>query len=362
MTDRARSRRVGRNLVIGLVAATLVALLAAPGTGAGTPRPVKLMTQNLYLGSDLVPVLTATTLPQLLAGAATVYRQVEANDFPTRARALAAQIRDADPLVVGLQEASKWSTGDPGVLDGPRTPATQVTYDYLELLLAALAEEGIPFDVYETRLEFDAEVPSLLGYDVRLQQRDAILVRSGLPATELTVVGSAQGDFAANKPIAVAGSAIPVHRGWSSVDVTANRRTLRVVNTHLEPVDASLRVSQATELVAAGGPTDAAIPVVLVGDLNSGPVPAAPAAYEAILAGGFRDTWAEIAPTDPGLTCCQAPDLRNATSQLDRRIDVVLIDAGVALRARRYGADPDGRTANGLWPSDHAGVAVAIAP
>jgi hypothetical protein len=345
-----------------LIVLATALLVTAPGSSAATSRPVKVMTQNLYLGSDLVPVLTATTLPQLLAGAATVYRQVQANDFPSRARALAAEIRDADPLVIGVQEASRWFIGDPGVLDGPATQATKVTYDYLALLIAELDRVGMPFVPLQIRVEFDAEVPTALGYDVRLEQRDAILVRSGLPGDELRILGSAQGDYVANDPIRVGGVTVPVHRGWSSVDLAANRRTLRIVNTHLEPTDATLRLAQAQELVAAGGPTDTSSPVAMVGDLNSGPAPADPAAYDAIIGAGFRDGWAEVSAEQEGFTCCQAADLRNPASQLNRRIDVVLFDSGTASQARRYGFAPADRTPAGLWPSDHAGVAIKLVP
>ncbi len=348
-------------LISVLVALTVAALLAGPAAAAPESRPIKVMTQNVYLGSDLVPVLQATSVPQLLVGATAVWRQVQGNDFPSRARALAARIVDADPMIVGLQEVSKWYVGDVGVVDGPATRATNVAYDYLALLLAALAEAGTPYEALELRVEFDAEAPTLLGHDVRLEQRDVILVRSGLPDDELRVLSSAQGSYVANEPIVLGPLTIPVHRGWSSVDVVANGRLLRVVNTHLEPEDVELRLAQAQELVAPGGPADAAIPVAIVGDLNSGPLPADPAAYEAIRGVGFRDAWSELYP-QAGFTCCEAADLRNATSQLSRRIDVVLFDSGTPRRARTYGPDGDGRTPAGLWPSDHAGVVAALVP
>ena len=176
------------------------------------------------------------------------------------------------------------------------------------------------------------------------------------------MVDSASANFIANEPIVVGGVSVPVNRGWSSVDILANRRTLRVVNTHLEPEDPALRLAQARELVFGGGPADAAIPVVLVGDLNSGPAPADPAAYEAVLGGGFRDAWAEVHGDDDAFTCCQAPNLRNPVSQLNRRIDVVLFDAGTAVLAKRYGINRAARTPDGLWPSDHAAVVAAIGP
>ena len=363
MTRAPSAASARRPLIIAIAAAFVAAVvLGSPAAGAQKAQPIKVMTLNVYLGSDLRAVLEARSLPELLSGAATVYRQVQANDFPSRAQALAAMIRDATPTVIGVQEASKWLTGNPGVLDGPATPAENVAYDYLELLLDALADGGTPYQAYETRVEFDAEVPSALGFDVRLIQRDAILIRSDVPATDLTVLASASANFVANDPVVVGGVSVPVNRGWSSVDVTANQRAIRLVNTHLEPEDAALRLAQARELVATGGPTDTPIPVVLVGDLNSGPAPADPAAYDAVLAGGFHDGWAEVHGDGEGFTCCQSANLRNPVSQLDRRIDVVLFDAGKALQAKRYGMNRASRTAAGLWPSDHASVVATIGP
>ena len=146
-----------------LIAAIAIALIAAvgvpsPAFGAPKVQPVKVMTLNAYVGSDLRAVLDARSVPELFAGATEVYRQVQANDFPSRAHALAAMIGDADPMVIGVQEASKWLTGEPGVLDGPPTPAQNVAYDYLDLLLDALADAGTPYQAYETRIEFDGEV------------------------------------------------------------------------------------------------------------------------------------------------------------------------------------------------------------
>src|SRR6188768_2565360 len=77
-----------RHRLIAVVVTVVAVAFVTSGAGPGS-RPVKVMTQNVYLGSDLVPVLTAQSLPQLLAGARSVYLQVQANDFPSRARALA---------------------------------------------------------------------------------------------------------------------------------------------------------------------------------------------------------------------------------------------------------------------------------
>ena len=361
MTRRrsTQGRRAAR--AVACVLLGIVAMVGPAGPVAGgDPRPVKAMTMNLYLGADLAPALAARTLPELLTGAAAVYRMVQSTDFPARARALAREIADADPDVIGLQEAALWRIGESGVLDGPVTPATTVAYDYLALLRSELAALGVPYDVAVTRVDFDAEVPTALGHDVRLTQRQVILVRSDAGA-EIRVLATNDGTFAANLSLPVAGlGSVALARGWTSADVVVNRRTFRVVNTHLEPLHPGVRLAQSQELLA--GPLDVELPVVVLGDLNSGPSDAGPGAYATLLAGGFDDAWSSTNEADPGFTCCQAEDLRNTASLLDHRIDLVLFNSGSAVRAARYGVDPDARMPSGLWPSDHAAVIAALQP
>jgi hypothetical protein len=112
---------------------------------------------------------------------------------------------------------------------------------------------------------------------------------------------------------------------------------------------------------------------VLVGDLNSdaeaGPgAPSWTPSYGRLLDAGFVDAWVQANPQgDPGYTCCQDPDLRNAVSILDERIDFVLVRAdghvGPSWRfpgsvaADILGEEPADLTdPTGLWPADHAGL------
>jgi len=54
----------------------------------------------------------------------------------------------------------------------------------------------------------------------------------------------------------------------------------------------------------------------------------------------------------------------NFTSELDERIDVVLVDFGELvpekIKAYVLGDEQADKTPTGLWPSDHAGVAVKL--
>src|SRR5215813_2402762 len=70
----------------------------------GTHRPaLRVMTRNLYLGTDLLPVLAAPDLPTLLAVVGQQYAGVQQTNFPERARALASEIAATQPQLVSLE-------------------------------------------------------------------------------------------------------------------------------------------------------------------------------------------------------------------------------------------------------------------
>jgi endonuclease/exonuclease/phosphatase family metal-dependent hydrolase len=158
-----------------------------------------------------------------------------------------------------------------------------------------------------------------------------------------------------------------VYEGWSSLELPVRGRTYRFVATHLEFQDAApVQVAQASELLSMLADEDR--PTIVVGDFNSdayGQVPSkATPSYGMMLDAGFTDTWAALHPGIPGLTCCQAGDLLNDPSILDTRVDFVftrnLPQAGPfgteAATMRVVGDESEWRTAQGLWPSDHAAV------
>jgi exonuclease III len=106
--------------------------------------------------------------------------------------------------------------------------------------------------------------------------------------------------------------------------------------------------------------------VILVGDFNSAAEPLdTTETYDLIANAGFVDAW-ELRndPAAPGFTCCQANDLRNVTSQLDSRIDLIWLLGqlpAVTPDVHVIGADQADKTSTGLWPSDHAGVVATFA-
>ena len=141
------------------------------------------------------------------------------------------------------------------------------------------------------------------------------------------------------------------------------------MTTHLEAFHPLVRLQQAQELIAGGGPIGSgAGPVILVGDLNSGPELPDPnnrLAFQALTNYGLVDTWAVVHPGDPGYTAGFNETLTDpsADGALEHRVDHVMTSPEVGIiRSRIYGTDPDNRTAGGLWPSDHAGVAATLTP
>jgi endonuclease/exonuclease/phosphatase family metal-dependent hydrolase len=359
-------RRVVRLVTLPL-ALVLAGLLATPAEAA--PRPVKVMTRNLYLGADLDPAIRATTIPDLLAATSHIFSVVHQTDFPARAKVLAREIADADPALVSLQEAAMWFSGP---LNDP-APAGHVEYDFLASLRAELAAVGRPYDVVGVQPEADIEAPAGAPYfaDIRLLQRDAILVRAGSHShREIKLAGVRSANFVHRFEVTTGtGQTVAVNRGWVAVDAMVNKRAFRLVATHLEAFHPGVRLEQAQELLAPSGPIGSARgPAVLAGDLNSGPdlpVPADRLAFQALAGAGLVDTWAVANPGDPGYTAGFGELLTDpgADGVLQYRVDHVLATAGVGVvRSRITGTDPDDRTPSGLWPSDHAGVVATLTP
>jgi len=320
------------------------------------------MTRNLYAGTDLAPLLGATSIPEFAFEVTQAFGRVQATDFPARAKVLAQEIKEADPHLIGLQEVALWRIGEPGILDGSITPATTVVYDFLASLQDELTYLGLHYSVVIVQTEFDAEGPSTLGFDIRMTLRDVILAKANLPPDELTLSNANSANYLTTLTLPTVAGTLTFTRGWTSVDATVNRRAFRFINTHLEAFSAFHRYMQSNELLS--GPADTTLPVVIVGDLNSSPDETGPyLAYANLIGAGFVDTWVQANPTDPGYTGFNATDLLNPYPTLTARVDHVLTRPSVGVfRSKIIGIDQDHRTTSGLWPSDHAGVVATLRP
>ncbi|KKJ97784.1 endonuclease/exonuclease/phosphatase family protein [Micromonospora sp. HK10] len=357
-TSRFTQHRLVRLVTALVLAVTGTISLAAPASAHGRTRDVRVLTRNVFFGGDLGPSVAAQNLPEFLQANAALVEHADRMDFPARARLLAAEIRERRPDLVGLQEVALWRTGP--IFD-PR-PATTVRADYLAILQAALAATGQRYRVAVSQDEADLEAPAgdPFRFDVRLTLRDVILVRQGSP---VRVTGTAQAQFQHNVVVTIpaTGTTATLAFAWTAVDATLDRRPFRFVNTHLEAVDPIVRLRQAVEL--AEGPLRTVRPVILVGDLNTGPDQEAlddRLAYLVLLAFGLRDTWPVLHRRDPGYTVDLGVDLDQPADSLEHRVDLILVRGRVTpLCSEVFGTER--RTPDGRWASDHLGHAATLA-
>jgi endonuclease/exonuclease/phosphatase family metal-dependent hydrolase len=366
-----------RKFPVRLLALVVTVCLAgspafAQRTGVGGKRDLDVMTVNLYVGADFSPVTTLDPLDpayglKFLNGVATIYGRIVAANFPVRAEALARQVAARAPDIISLQEVTQIRRRSPGdAIVGGNTPATGIVADYLAILLDALQRQGAHYAVASMDQNLDIEVPLATGSgafdDLRLTDRDVILVRTDLPPGYLRVTNARNGNYNASLPLPIG---ITVRRGWCSIDVEVRGRTVRVIDTHLEealpqPLP-DFQAYQAAELLA--GPANTSLPVILAGDFNSDAYGNyGPSVYPLLTTlGGFVDAWSVARPGEPGLTWGHDQFLADPSSLFSVRIDYVLYRG-----SRLHASDADVidsiiRSTPPLWFSDHAAVTANVA-
>ena len=317
---------------------------AAPQVPPTHDHVVSVMSQNMFgEGADFTPALAATSLPAFEVAVGKIFQAVQASNIPERSVAVADEIGEAQPVLVGLQEVFQWFTGPLG-----HPPATTVVFDQLQSLLGALARQGLHYAPVAISTNADVEAPSNLGFDVRLIDHDVLLARTDLP--DLTLANIQVHYFvhflSGNSLI----GKITIPRAWISVDATIKHKTFRFLTTHLEPTSLAVRVAEGNELVQ--GPANTSLPVIFVGDFNSDADSGDPN-YLNLIAAGFVDAWIVTNPGDPGFTCCHPT--------INSRPDLVLLLNKVrALDMEVVGNKPEDLTPSGLFPSDHFGVVATL--
>jgi endonuclease/exonuclease/phosphatase family metal-dependent hydrolase len=348
-------------LVVGVMATTA----PTPSAAKARVRPTHaVMTYNVYLGANLLPLFGESDPIKLVQKAAAIDAHLKLVDFHVRAVAIAQQIIEQGPDVVGLQEVSLWETAPP-----PRPPQFTTKYDFLEILLDELERQGHPFRAVSVGETFTGALPiDFAGTLERYTDRNAIIVPADRPASELTTDNAMHGVFDAGIPITIGGAPVKVTRGWASIDVTANGRTYRLFDAHVEGYNHQIRLAQVAELdqIMSASP----YPVVLAGDLNLYPMGVRAlddAAWGLLSGAGFRDAWVDAECFEPRFTAGQTDDLNNVPSILDNTVDFVLYDADfetepVERSCDIAGEELDDRTDTdpALWPSDHAAVIVDL--
>lgn len=314
---------------------------------------LNVLTWNLYLGAEISHVLNVppAELPHRMSA---LWSMVQATDFPARGNAIAAQIAALEPEwqpdVILLQEAFRWSIVSPVVSPGP-TPATLTVYDYAPYLMGGLAARGLQYIPGAIGPGLSATISTAEGKQICMADSVAILVRANGPR-RIVRSNPQHGLYKASLKVWVGDMPFAIRRPWAAVDLSVDDRFCRVVTTHLESFYPPVRQSQLNELLA--GPAATSSPLLLGGDFN-GPAPTDPL-YQNLRQQGFQDAWPEVGAV-AGQTFGHAEDLRNREVQMSERIDWLLSRGGLQSQgARVLGTDLRDRTANGLWPSDHAAV------
>lgn len=337
---------------------------------------LRVLSRNVFLGADLEPVVAAAATGDVTAisqATAVAWAAIQENDFPARARVIAREIAASGADVVGLQEVALFRTQFPG--DGPPPGgqiATDVAYDYLEILMAELEARGARYSVAASGSSVDVELPAYdptsptFIRDIRYTDRDVVLVRE-----DVEVVDSESGIYTYAVPVpGPLGISLP--RGYNRVDLVHDGQAYHFANTHLETDETSVAIqtAQAQELVGMLQGVD--VPTIVVGDLNGRPTVEddGTVVYALLEGAGFHDAWLSHGTADnpDGYTCCFGKSLLGGEDdELFERIDYVFVrgaaggsqpevrDVFTVGDGARFGVVPDNRRI-----SDHAGVFAAL--
>ena len=331
------------------------------------PGVVKVMSQNVYIGTNVTDILDAPTIETVPVLVASGFQEVQNCDFLSRAEAIAVEIEKTMPHLIGLQEMTVFYRQSPGdLLAGGTIPATDVFLDYFEELMNALQARGLNYQVVDSIANADIELPMFVRFDgntpvfddIRIVDHDAILARD---------------DVVISNPVAVRydsmlvvnfdeNNSVSIPRGYVAVTAKIGGTSVVFTNTHLESMGGrNLREAEVRQLL--DDYKNESLPVIMVGDFNSRALTGN--AYNLVLNEGFTDTWLmnPLTYNPNGYTYGHSSDLRNETPHLSSRIDYVFagpqgnptIGNGFVL-----GDETRDKTSNGLWPSDHAGVVTKL--
>jgi endonuclease/exonuclease/phosphatase family metal-dependent hydrolase len=402
MTFRPRSLTGRATAAAATLSILLTPLLVAPShaqTTGTTTAPahvpaLRVMTRNLYLGTDIMRPIVAVQgktdqleILQALGNATDTARGiVDQTDFRVRSRLLARELVAQKPDLVGLQEVALWRHGPMELsLDKLGVPnATTVDYDFLKLLLGQLRAQGVRYRAVSVNWLSDVEAPAFSGplnamqnpRDVRLTMRDVILKRVG---SDLDILDHHEKKYRHGLKVTIAGKTMNFQRGYNWVDVQRGTHKFRFINTHLEAFSSDMAYQQVGEMLR--GPGDADRTTIIVCDCNSDPlnntVKSAPPVGDTLphsapywLVTGktdFTDTWLQWRPGPAGFTSGLSEPVNDSTpAGFDHRIDMVFARTGDGRRLKVVGGAVTGRSLSdrdpvtGLWPSDHAGVVMRL--
>lgn len=334
---------------------------------------LKVLTQNLYIGADMQRIVEAQVPEEIPLLVAQSFSIIDNSDFSSRARAFAQQVKETRPDVIGLQEVALIRTqAQSDYFIGNPQLAEDVRHDYLNDVMSALTELGLRYKVAGLVTNIDQELPAFGTidgsnipslYDVRLTDRDVILVREHIDVSEVTPY-----NFNFNLVYPSIVGDIEYLRGAIGITARVRGEDYRIFNTHLEVrFDDQVAVVQALqmqELLTLLATENRA--TVVIGDLNSDPqhtpdlVYGFPTPFQQLGLAGYHDVWL-TGGEGTGLTCCRNETLDSFDSQLTERIDYIFarsattnpsfVDQG-KVKVETLSDITDA----GIWYSDHQGL------
>jgi endonuclease/exonuclease/phosphatase family metal-dependent hydrolase len=285
------------------------------------------MTRNIYFGADIRP-----SLDDPIDGPAIVFAEFLSTNFAGRVIALADEIEEKMPDLIGFQEAFIFNYGNGLIIDA------------VESILEELSKRGVDYSIAVSN-ENQKSPSSDLGV---LIDRDAIVVNNQRESLKIMRTDTA---FFNN---------IAFTRGWVSVDAKLDGKHFRFANTHLEvsspfsPELDTLNLVQAAEFLKEVLKSTA-MAVIAVGDMNTLPTSNTYATFIKEM----DDVW-DVNEPDDGFTCCQPSGLDAADSANYLRIDYIFYSEASGLKINVKSAklvgDKPFQELQPFFSSDHAGV------
>jgi endonuclease/exonuclease/phosphatase family metal-dependent hydrolase len=394
--------------VFFLAATLCLSLVPLSPANADGKAKIKVMTQNQYLGADLAPLVIAADPVAFNEALVFVLQTIGASNYPERVQKLAQTIAKSGADLVGLQEMWAFDcTPTSPTIPEPCNLFGPAFNDHLEATMQALHDIDAKYYVAASVQNLTIKsvgfpvpgIPVFLDNDenpdvfISVIDRDVILARNKVVTTPVTFDcprRSLDGcNFETVAKTIIGGIPLNIERGFVAVDAVIKGKSYRFVNTHLEvrfpdpanPFSRYIQSAQASELIGtlAYQPAPPNSRLLIVGDINSDPNDPYPSMttgpfltpYQQFVSGmtlagarisdAYHDVWTLQHKQKPGLTCCEAADLRNAVSNHDRRVDMIFsLSVPKKAKAKVLNTKRKGKKAPGLWPSDHATVTAKI--
>ena len=266
----------------GVTAAVIGALSAAlftPYSAQAAEPTFTVMSRNIYLGADVGVALEL--IPDMPAAAQFMWDQVNKNDFSKRSVALANEIKEYQPDVIGLQEATIWYCKK-----NAWSKKVEV-FNFTDQLLEALggsyvlaSKDGktafnpgysinpIPF---LTMVKDPERFQKIFGEDKAacgFQIGDALAIKKSL-ADQVIQVGNTEYEDS----YSIIPTLMTIYRGYTWADINIANIPVRFVSTHLESIWDENKVpnaaKQASQLISDLKETN--MPLVVIGDFNADP-------------------------------------------------------------------------------------------